>query len=118
MKVSELIGAAEEIFKDKSRWIQGTTAQTKFGQACSVDAENAYCFCSMGILLKLAPVESCYTNNDLEKAFNYVEKVTGESIVRFNDTHTYEEVLEGFRKAKQLALKDEENEIVRNNSTS
>lgn len=117
MKVSELIGAAEEIFKDKNRWIQGTMAQTKSGQACMIESENAYCFCSMGVLLRLAPLGTV-SGTILEKAISYVEDVAGGSIVRFNDTSSYGEVIEGLRKAKQLALKDEENESVGNISSN
>lgn len=97
-KPSQMLRKAWALIDAQEKWTHGSYAKTKDGTICNEDDVNAACFCSIGALFKLGS----YSNSD-----DYLRKTMGYDIIKFNDTHTWEEVKAAWMKAIQLAEEDE-----------
>lgn len=85
------MGKIREVLADRSRWTQDVMARDSEGHEVRFGDKRATCFC----LLALA--DMCYPNDGSIKQMMYAElakRGSENSISKFNDTHTYEEVLE------------------------
>ncbi|MBD9544279.1 hypothetical protein IB276_33070 [Ensifer sp. ENS04] len=99
----DLLTEAQKLIRDPKHWTQGVYARNKDGNEVSSRNPDAVCFCSMGAIY-VAAGEHLYEKPHLEavRLLNTVIDIDA-GIPRFNDTHTHEEVMELFDRARELA---------------
>jgi hypothetical protein len=85
------------------RWTKGSLARTADGELCYPEDAGATCFCAMGAMAFVTGTSWRGGADGYVEARDVVERVVDGSIARFNDTHTYEEVLALFDKAIEAA---------------
>lgn len=81
-------------------WTQGAFARDDQLKSINFDSPDAICFCASGAIAR-ALIELTGFTNGTGDVMRYVESVSlsDESIVYFNDNHTFEEVKEVFERA-------------------
>ena len=89
---------AHELLSDRERWTRGVGARDFKGNRIGVLDERATCWCLAGSIAK------CYPRDEIFPQLNRVREVLlGRNIdvgpVVFNDTHTYEEVIDVLKEA-------------------
>lgn len=95
--------AARELISDPKRWVQGCNARTQEGAYVYSSDPEAYCFCSYGALLKVAPSWLAEDALDALSEFSLAEY--GKATIRLNDDPktTHAMVLELFDQAIEVA---------------
>jgi hypothetical protein len=93
MTALDKLRAARDLISDPERWTQGTIARDWTGKQTTADAVDAFCWCAIGALEKVA------SNAQPFRALRWAMPSGYRSIVSFNDTHTHAEVLALFDKA-------------------
>jgi len=80
-----------ELFGENGEhWTQNSYAKTYDGHICSYDSPEAVCWCLLGAMNKLFPIDSGYDDILL----NRILKRNYGGIVGFNDNSTFTEVKE------------------------
>jgi hypothetical protein len=82
----------KELLSDKSRWCQGTYAKNQSDISVMPTSEAACKWCLSGATLKITNGE--YQSEIWDKINVYIANKYEMSVPKFNDTHTYEEVME------------------------
>jgi hypothetical protein len=80
------------------RWTQKVFARDKHGEKVAITSPDAYCFCLVGAILHL------FSHDDLAVHRRMREHVPDGKIAIFNDSSTFNEVLDVIR----LAVEQEE----------
>jgi hypothetical protein len=93
MSAVDQLRAARALISDPAKWTQGTIARDWTGKGTTADAVDAFCWCAVGALEKVA------SNAQPFRALKWAMPSGYRSIVSFNDTHTHAEVLALFDKA-------------------
>jgi hypothetical protein len=85
------------------RWTTGSLARDAAGEPRKPGDEGVTCFCVMGALAFVTGATWGSEPDNYTAALAGIYEVVDGSIARFNDTHTYEEVLALFDKAIEAA---------------
>ena len=87
-----------EFFSDRSRWCQQAFARDKNGRNVPSRDENACQWCLLGAINHLLDDEKSIQAR--MKLYSVLDKYSCDSsLIIFNDTHTYEEVMSLIEKA-------------------
>lgn len=110
-RISEQLKAAKSLISDSANWIQEDYAQDGKGNSVKCIQEGV-CFCSLGAIKKIR-MEG-WGDTDRTPESSYLSRAVilidaGNSVLRFNDTHTHAEVMAMWDKAIEMAEKDEQN---------
>lgn len=89
MKVLEALIAARKKIENPANWTQRCEARNSSGTPTHYYSKNACAYCAGGAL---ASVGAPY----LTSAYDFMEKLIGQSVPGFNDSHTHAEVLAMF----------------------
>lgn len=92
-EVVSLLKAARALISDPDKWTQGVFARNKEGSRISSTSPEATCWCASGAVNSIGFGSfniRCGTLDAMEK------HGFGDSIEKFNDTHTHTEVLAEF----------------------
>lgn len=65
MTLIELRDAVVVALNDETRWTAGVLARNGDGYECTTDDQRAICFCSLGHLMRLAPMPLVYDLADM-----------------------------------------------------
>ena len=98
MKPSEVLRAARELITPEGAWIQHQLARSADGRHLAGYEPGAVCFCARGAMQKVWNDWSFYP-----PGIEYLNKVVGMDIARFNNNHSHAEVLDAFDRAAALA---------------
>lgn len=82
-----------DLLADPQRWTQRYCGRDANGEAVTVPADEAVCFCLMGAIFQTQGTDSSQHICEIEDHLNDSPLLEGVSYVRFNDTHTHAEVL-------------------------
>ena len=113
-KIVNILKKAKKLLSHKGAWTRGTFARNERGHDVDYNSAEAVSFCLLGALHKItlhkhkiADADREYDNYKLAKEYiiksNYLPY---NDIAVFNDTSTFEEVLQALDKAIALAEKD------------
>jgi hypothetical protein len=81
-----------ELLSSEDKWTQGAFARNKDGVRTDYYAEKAVSWCLIGAIHK------CYSDyEEINSIMNRILFTVGEKCYQYNDTHTYEEVMELIR---------------------
>ena len=109
MKPSELLTKAKAVIADPKHWAQGQYAKDAKGHPVGPAEPDAVCWCSVGVLEKVAHEEDTYSTRFA--AMWYLLDVSVEcgynDISDFNDNSSHETVMKAWDKAIKLAKEDE-----------
>jgi hypothetical protein len=99
--VLDLLTRAQDLIRDPAHWHQGWFAVDADGRECPSDSKQAVCFCSIGAMARAKPE----THQLTQLARKYLQEAIGleQSIVDFNDTHTHDQVMAMWDRARELA---------------
>jgi hypothetical protein len=89
-----------EFLSDRDKWTQGTCARGPYNNYVDPSDQNACKFCVLGVLYKFyGPKPPTHILERYAYIFGneYNDPLT--TITKFNDNHTYEEIMERLRKA-------------------
>lgn len=97
---------ARKLISNKENWTQGAYAQDSKGRPVTGRSPYATCFCAFGAIDKIAemafnPVKSI--RSQLEYLDLFTEDI---GVIKYNDSHTHEEVLSLFDKAIEQVKKE------------
>jgi hypothetical protein len=92
MTALDKLRAARALISDPAKWTQGTIARDWTGKQTTADSIDAFCWCAIGALEKVA------SNAEPFKLLKWSMPSGYRSIVSFNDSHTHDEVLALFDK--------------------
>lgn len=103
----QILEEARELLSDESRWTKGVVARKENGKAVLPNHPEAYSFCALGVIAKVADVST--GENLYYPAMSILRNVMGQTITFFNDApeRKHSEVLEAFDKAIALAKEQE-----------
>jgi hypothetical protein len=76
-----------ELLADKSRFTTESYARNGDGFRCDVSDPGAVCFCILGAIEKVTGKSFCGSAQ-----YEILQRLTGDLVTIFNDSHTYEEV--------------------------
>lgn len=94
MSVLEILKAARKLITPRKRWIKKDYARTSpRGNMTSATGEDATCWCMVGAVQKVSD-----SQRSEWIACDFLIKVTGGNVTKFNDNHTHEQVLAAFDK--------------------
>lgn len=102
MTVKEVLIAARAKIADPANWAKGSFATDKNGSPVWETSKDACRFCSAGaVYLACREFEVGYPAYVVpsHSAINALNRVMGDSVGKFNDTHTHAEVLAKFDEA-------------------
>lgn len=118
MKTSELLLKAADLIEPEGRWTAGALAKTRAGNPIGFDLPNAYCFCALGAIQRIARYE-----HKIERDFGFTVMAAGDfvhhiietafeddrSLVSWNDDpqRKQSEVVAALRQAAELAKQKE-----------
>lgn len=110
MKVSEFLAKAKTLIADPKHWTQGFYAQDAQGQAVGPAQPHAVCWCSVGVLSKVAHEENAYDARFAAARclFDVSEECGYDGVTDFNDNSSHETVMKAWDKAIKLAKEDED----------
>lgn len=96
MKVSELLIKARSVISCPEKWTQGAFAKDIDQVGVAVSDTSAVCFCSLGAIFYVDVLQGAVAGYILQgNAMSALSKAMGDSgVTIYNDTHTYEEVIE------------------------
>jgi hypothetical protein len=102
MKLSEVLEKSLKIIANRDRWTKCRGAANKDGATVTPKAVDAYCFCSSGILERIAPDNSTYG-----KAYDFMNtisyRISGVGLIAYNDHSSHEKVCDLWQTGIELA---------------
>lgn len=101
---SEILKKALSLINTPETWCQGARARNADGWEIPVMSDTAKAFCAKGALMRAVGAED---EDAIAPAARYLEKIARVNYVGFNELHTYDEVLEMFENAIELAEVDD-----------
>lgn len=82
-----------DLLADPQRWTQEYCGRDANGDAITVPADKAVCFCLMGAIFQTQGTTNGQRVDEIADHLNDSPLLEGVSYVRFNDTHIHAEVL-------------------------
>ena len=88
-----------ELLSDESKWTRHFYARDSKGQCVNPEEPEAVSWCLVGALTKCYGREPPFTSFKYQKVRNLIKAISNHQVIAYNDSHTYEEIMEIVRKA-------------------
>lgn len=101
-KITDFLIAGRDVIANEKHWTQGTMARDQKGVICDNPwEEDAFCFCTVGAILKVAPrgTDNLDIRRKIKDRLCAAGGIATGSLIHFNDNHTHAEVLAVWDKA-------------------